>query len=278
MCAHSLKPQDSSLKPVITLTTDFGTQDTYVAQMKGVILGIALDAQIIDLSHSVPPQDVVAGALMLEATLDYFPPGSVHVGVVDPGVGTTRAGLAIQTRNHLYVGPDNGLFTAVIDRNELVAAVKLTNRAYHLHPTSATFHGRDVFAPAAAHLAKGVPLDQLGEATTDLVRLDLPHPVRVGDMLEAHVIRIDRFGNLITDLTASALRDWECQQTTEGVTVMVGDATICNLARTFADVPDGDPVAYFGSTGRLEVAVRNGNAAERFSVGPGATVLLRREL
>lgn len=259
---------------IITLTTDFGTSDPFVGLMKGVILGIAPKASIVDLSHELPPQDLVAACLALEATIDYFPTGSIHMAVVDPGVGTSRAGVAVKTSRYFYVGPDNGLFTTVVKRDSLISAFKLTNTAYHLHPTSSTFHGRDVFAPVAAHLANGVPIDQLGEPNSNLTKCTLPQPRRDGDALEIHVIHVDHFGNLVTDLTVSMLAQWENETTGQEVAIRIGDQKIFGIDLTFADVPTGSPLAYIGSTGRLEIAIRNGNAAQVFNVNRGYLIQL----
>ena len=257
---------------IITLTTDFGATDPYVGLIKGVILGIAPEVSLVDLSHEVPPQDVLAGALVLESVVGVFPEGTIHVAVVDPGVGSRRRPVAIEARDSLWVGPDNGLFTTVLAGPAGLRAVALTDQRFHRHPTSATFHGRDIFAPVAGHLARGVPLTELGDPVTDLVRLDVPQPVRTREGLEIHVLRVDRFGNLITDLSAEAYEGWKGAFSCQQIIVKIADAQIHGIRRTFADVDQGDPVAYFGSTGRLEVAIRNGSAARRFNVQKGAVL------
>jgi S-adenosylmethionine hydrolase len=239
--------------------------------MKGVILGIAPQAEIVDLCHEIPPQGITAGALMLEAAVNYFPPGTIHVGVVDPGVGGRRAAIAIESERAIYVGPDNGLFSLALLQDPRVRAVRLTNPAYHCHPVSATFHGRDIFAPAAAHLANGVPLEELGEPMRELVSLDLPEPEPVPNGLQIAVLHVDRFGNLITDLRADSPLGVRVKSYS---LIFVGDATINGVSRTYSDVPHGEPVAYFGSGGRLEIAVRNGSASEIFGIGAGDTILI----
>lgn len=255
--------------PPITLLTDFGTRDTYVGQMKGVIASIAPDTGVIDLTHDVPPQDVTAGAIMLDTAVDAFPDATVHVAVVDPGVGGVRRPIAARSARFTLVGPDNGLFTAVWQRHSPQRIVALTNTACHRPRVSATFHGRDIFAPVAAHLASGTPLDELGESITDPVTLDLPEPRPTTTGLEATVLCVDHFGNLITNITSDHLpRDGRAA-------ITVGPARIAEISRTFADVPEGEPVAYLGSTGRLEIALRNANAAARWNLAPGATVHLR---
>lgn len=259
---------------LITLTSDFGLQDTFVGVMKGVILGIAPDVTIVDLTHEIPPQDVMAAALALESAIPHFPRGAVHLAVVDPGVGSDRHAVAIETDHGLLVGPDNGLFTAVLEHFPLRRAVRLTNTRYFRPHVSPTFHGRDIFAPIAAHLAAGAPLSELGDATPDVERLDLSRPTARGRSIEAHVIHIDRFGNLVTDLTESAFAQMMDAAAAE-VTIIVRGDLIQGLSRTFADVPRGEPLAYFGSGRRLEVGVREGNAAHTLGAVIGTTVTLR---
>jgi len=259
---------------LITLTSDFGLQDTFVGIMKGVILGIAPGAVIVDLIHEIPPQDVMAAALALESAIPHFAPGAVHLAVVDPDVGSERHAVAIETDHGTLVGPDNGLFTAVLEHFPVRRAVRLTNERYFRSEVSPTFHGRDIFAPVAAHIAAGTPLAELGEQTEDLVHLDLPCPVLRGRSIEAHVIHIDRFGNLVTDLTEPAFREM-MDAPASGVTVIVRGDIIEGLSRTFADVPRGEPLAYFGSGRRLEVGVREGSAAHTLGAVIGTSITLR---
>ncbi len=265
--------------PIITLTTDFGTRDTYVGQMKGVILAVAPVARIVDITHEIPPQDIVAGALAIESALDAFPKGTVHVGVVDPGVGTARNAIAVKTPDALFVGPDNGLLTAALAHANQWEAVALTNASLHREPVSATFHGRDIFAPAAAHLAMGTALAKLGESVDTLQKLDLPEPEPEpepeGDGLALRVLSVDRFGNLITNLTRRQFDDWRAQSGAPKATLSVAGETIGTVSTTFADVEPGRLVAYFGSGGRLEVAVRNGDAASRLGAGRDTVVRVR---
>ena len=259
---------------IITLTTDFGTQDHYVAAMKGVILGIAPEANIVDVTHDIPPQDVTAGALCLEAASETFPKGTIHVAVIDPGVGTDRHAVAIATEHGTYVGPDNGLLTLAAERYAPWRAVRLTNARYHRRPTSHTFHGRDVFAPAAAHLAAGTPLADLGEPHGELVRLDLPKPTSDGTTLTGHVIHIDHFGNLITNVTGQ-----DVTQTWPGlhphqITVTAEGLHVNTISDTYSRVGVGQTVAYLGSSDRLEIAVRNGNAACTTGIARSAAIKL----
>lgn len=260
---------------IITLTTDFGTADTYVAQMKGVILGIAPCAILIDVTHAVPPQDVLAAALALESLVGAFPLGTIHIAVVDPGVGSDRAVLAVRTENGIWIAPDNGLLTAVMDRERIIETIQLTNAQYHRQPVSATFHGRDIFAPVAAHLATGVPLSTLGEPASTPKRLPLPQPIVHADSLELHAIHTDRFGNVITDLIESQLESWRHDQPNASVSLQAGNETIDGISRTFADITPGKPLAYIGSGGRLEIAIRNGHAATELGLAPGSIISLK---
>ncbi len=261
--------------PIITLITDFGTSDTYVAQMKGVILGIAPEATIVDITHEVPPQNVLAGALALEAAYAAFPPGTIHVGVVDPGVGSARWAIAVETQRYRWVGPDNGLFTLALAREKPRRVVVLDNQRFHRTPVSPTFHGRDIFAPAAAHLARGATLTELGPTLDGkLTPLHLPEPQDSGDALLIHVLTADCFGNLITDLTAARLNDWLAGRPAEQIVITVGPTTIHGLSRTFADVETGKPLAFIGSGGRLEVAVREENVAGALSIGAASAIRL----
>jgi S-adenosylmethionine hydrolase len=261
---------------ILTLTTDFGLSDPFVGVMKGVILGIAPDAKIVDLTHNIPPQNILAGALALEAACRYFPPGTIHLAVVDPGVGSDRAAVAIQTQQAYFVGPDNGLFTLVVPPDSTYRAVRLTNPDYHLHPVSATFHGRDLFAPVAAHLLSGVPLEAFGEPHFDLVRLSLPQPILRDSSLELHILHADHFGNLITDLTRDAYLSWRADADERHVSLMIGATESVRLLRTYAQAQPGELFACFGSAGRLEVAVRNGSAALHTGLSEGASILIKK--
>ena len=275
MPSAPLTPQVSTLKPLITLTTDFGPTDTYVAQMKGVIAGIAPDARVVDGTHDIPAQDILAGAIALDSLVDAFPEGTVHVAVVDPGVGSQRAAVAVKTERFILVGPDNGLFTLVLNRYPPTAIVSLTNPDYQRDTVSATFHGRDLFAPVAAHLANGLPIKKLGEPATTLVNLNIPQPEITADGLIALTLTADRFGNLITNLTQLFFKGWLTQANADGAAVTIKGHTIGPVRRTFADVPPGEPVAYFGSSGRLELAIRNGSARDFLGQADKVRVLLK---
>jgi S-adenosylmethionine hydrolase len=240
----------------ITLLTDFGTCDTFAGQMKGVIGQIAPQRQVVDLTHAIEPQNIVQGAVRLDDAVDAFAPGTIHVAVVDPGVGGLRRGIALQTEAQTFVGPDNGIFTAVLARHPMQRAVELNNPRYHRRPVAATFHGRDVFAPVAAHLAAGVALERLGEPVEDLVAIQIPSPTVDGRGVAGQVLYVDHFGNLVTNIKSALIPD--------GARVTVGPACLPSIDRTYRDVEPGEPVAYVGSCGRLEIAVREGRAIDRF--------------
>ncbi|OIO98681.1 MAG: hypothetical protein AUK03_00950 [Anaerolineae bacterium CG2_30_64_16] len=252
---------------IITLTTDFGLADGYVGIMKGVILGIAPAARLIDLSHDILPQDVRGAAYVLARAAPYFPGGTVHLAVVDPGVGGERRPVLVQTERALYVGPDNGVFTHALAEPGARAWV-LDRPAFWLSEPSRTFHGRDIFAPIAAHLAHGVLPDQVGQPIDDPVRLSLAQPVRHADgHISGQVMHVDRFGNLITDIPA----DWG---ETGRWTCRVAGQQITHVCATYADGAPGALVALISSGNTLEVAVRDGNAARRLDVKAGEPVTL----
>jgi S-adenosyl-L-methionine hydrolase (adenosine-forming) len=257
--------------PIITLTTDFGLHDPFVGIMKGVILSICPSARLVDLTHDVAPQDILGGALALEAGWPYFPEGSVHLAVVDPGVGSARRALAVQARGHYLVGPDNGLLTpALMDAGW--RAVALTAPEYRLAEVSRTFHGRDVFAPAAAYLAAGVPLERLGPAVTDPVRRPIPRSRLEDGALIGEVLAVDRFGNLLTSIEAAQLVGLPGGRP---VAVEVADRTVAGPVEVYADGADARPTAIVGSTGRVEIFVRDGRADQVLGVGRGAPVRVR---
>jgi len=251
---------------IITLTTDFGSADGYVGAIKGVILSLAPGVTLVDITHAVPPQDVRFGAHVLSMAAPYFPAGTIHLAVVDPGVGSARRGLALRTAWATFVGPDNGLFTPFLDQR--VACKALTNAAMHRRPVSPTFHGRDIFAPVAAHLAMGRPLADLGPEITDPSSLLAEAPRRLpnGRWL-GEVIHVDRFGNLVTNL---ALTGANVKQTAY---VHIAGERLA-VQRTYADGAPGALLALVGSAGYVEIAVREGNAAERLGVRAGAPVEL----
>lgn len=242
---------------IITLLTDFGTADSYVAEMKGVLLSRAPDVALVDVSHQIAPGDVRAGQYVLARTWRHFPKGTVHVAVVDPGVGTTRRALAASAVGHHFVAPDNGLLSFLPADTRFVSLPVPATAA-------PTFHGRDVFAPAAAGLAIGAPLEGLGSPVTDPIRSPLPTPHHDGVVVVGEVLYVDRFGTLVSNIAADAVEP--------GVRIRVEGTDVGPLRRTFADGERGALVAIAGSGGTVEIAVRDGSAARLLGVGVGAEV------
>ena len=267
---------------LLTLLTDFGTSDAYVAALKGVVLGINPDVTIVDITHDVAPQDVGAAAFLLATAAPYFPRGTVHVAVVDPGVGTERRPLLVLTPDAAYVGPDNGIFSSVLglhtpsgddgpasDDAPLppgVRAFHLTNPRYWREPVSRTFHGRDIFGPVAAHLTLGVHPEELGEPVESIRRLALSTVRREDGGVVGGVVHVDRFGNLVTNIP-------EAEVAGRLLTVSIAGRTIVGLSETYASVADG-LMALVGSYGTVEIAVRNGSAAATLGVGVGERVVV----
>ena len=241
---------------IVTLTTDFGARDYYVGAVKGVILSIAPDAHLVDLTHEIPPQDVLAGAFVLRHAAREFPPGTVHLAVVDPGVGSSRRSLAARGRDQYWVGPDNGLFSFAFDTPgsevRTIDAPVLTGAR-----RSATFHGRDLFAPIAAHLSRGLSLSAVGPPVTDPVQLEGLTPQRCGERIEGQILHVDRFGNLVTSISAADLAGWEDRLRIH----LSPDCRLERLCRTYADVPPGELLARIGSADLLEISVNGGSAA-----------------
>jgi hypothetical protein len=257
---------------VITLTTDFGLADGYVGTMKGVILGIDPTATIVDISHDIPPQDVREAAYTLYAAYPYFPQGTIHVVVVDPGVGSERRAIALRTPRATFVAPDNGVLSYVIVRERVEEIVNLTNPRYHLSPVSRTFHGRDIFAPAAAHLARGIPLAELGEPLTEIITFPLPRPqVRPDGTIVGQVIHIDRFGNLITSIMS---KDLPNRPLPRGGIIEIKGQSIRRIANNYAEGTPGELLALIGSSDHLEIAVSGGSAYQVLEAKVGDEVLV----
>ena len=260
-------------RPVITLLTDFSTKDCYVAAMKGVILGINPDARIVDLGHEISPQDVFEGALFLRGIFPYFPRATFHVCVVDPGVGGSRRPIMVEARGQTFIGPDNGLFTFVYDMEPRCSVRSLTADRFHLPDPSVTFHGRDIFAPSAAHLSLGVDPGALGETVNDPVRLEAPTVTRTEDRIEGTVIHIDSFGNCITNIDKG---EFSAFITGSAWKLTVGDAAIEQLHRSYGEVPPGVMLALVGSEGLIEVSINQGQADEALSIAKGAGVKVEK--
>ena len=244
---------------LITLTTDFGYGDPYVGIMKGVICGIDPQARIVDLSHGVPAQDIMAAALLLRHSSPYFPRGTIHIAVVDPGVGSARRPLLVEADGSYFIGPDNGVLSLALDRRRPTQIIELLNPNYHLRPTSATFHGRDIFAPVAAYLSLGIAPQAFGDAINDWVELPWPAIVRTETAIEGEIIYIDGFGNLFTNIRKHDLEEPSGSPST----VTLGDLSIAAVATNYAAVEPGQYVALINSWGVLEIAIYKESAKRR---------------
>ena len=258
---------------IITLLTDFGLSDVYVGVMKGTIAQINPELKVIDITHDIPPQNIAAGRFCLMNAFAYFPPETVHIAVVDPGVGSRRRGVAIQCANFFLVGPDNGLFSGVLSRESAIACVELINPQYWRIPQpSSTFHGRDIFAAVGAHLATGVALEELGEAIdlASLVQLQIPNYAVTATGIAGYVQYCDRFGNLITNIPEHCIKsnNWSVKVD------RISDTITIPNCKTYSDSKPGDLIAIIGSEGWLEIAVNGGSAQSVLKLEFGAIVQL----
>lgn len=292
---------------IITLLTDFGNQDAYTGIMKGVIAGINPSANIIDICHSIPPQDIFSGAYLLFTAYKYFPKGTIHIAVVDPGVGSQRDILCVEIRDDIYLVPDNGILSFILREERPKRIIRVTNNRYFLKSLSNTFHGRDVFAPVAAHLSLGIKPQQLGNTIPHLKTLDIPQPVfKNKEQWEGRVISIDRFGNLITNITRAHIDHHiikQKQNRSKGagarsqkseagsripctsrnkmllpysaMETTLGGKKIRGLGSAYTDVKPGKPLILIGSAGFLEVSVNKGNARQYFKVDRGDIIIIR---
>ncbi len=259
---------------VITLLTDFGDRDHFVASMKGVILGINPQARIVDLSHNVAPHQIEDAAYLLKASCKYFPDGTVHVAVVDPGVGSLRRPLLVTTSRHFFVAPDNGLLSYIYQEETGVEVRQIENKQYRLDSEGATFDGRDLFAPAAAWLTKGQQPGSYGKLVQDCVKLPLAEPAWQGSMLAGTIVYVDRFGNLISNLTPFHVKEVQGRTRRSGVSIRIGGITIDGLVRSYSQ---GDPItprALVNSNGQVEIFVKEDSAAETLKVRRGETITL----
>ena len=255
---------------LLTLTTDFGTRDAYVAAMKGVMCSISPALRMVDVTHEVTPQDVMEAAFVLREAVPYFPEDTVHLVVVDPGVGTARRPLALRSGGHWFVGPDNGLFPLILDEASPDAAVVLDEPRFWRTPEpSTTFHGRDIFAPAAAHLSAGAPLDTLGSPAGPLEPLHWALPITEAEGIQGWVVHVDRFGNCITNITRAAFKP---HGTDHPLKCFVGTTVLEAVQPTYGAAPASEPLLLFGSSDHLEVAVNGGNAAELLDIRKGTPV------
>jgi len=264
--------------PIITLLTDFGLQDEYVGVMKGVVLSINSRVHLVDITHEVARHNIMHGALVIKAAYRYFPKGSIHVIVVDPGVGGKRDVICVKKEGHLFLAPDNGVLTLVIQDGKVHDIRAVTNEAYFLKPVSNTFHGRDIFAPIAAHLAKGVEMDSLGQRinVSRAITLDIPTPsISAAHELVGEIISIDHFGNLITNIDEETLRGFLGAQGREKVIISLAEFKIQGISASYDSVEIGTPLAVLGSRGLLEIVVTQQSARTYFGASIGQTVSLQ---
>ena len=265
--------------PIITLLTDFGLEDEYVGVMKGVILSINNRVHLVDITHSVGRHDVMQAALVINASFRYFPKGSIHIVVVDPGVGGKRKVICLKKEGHFFLAPDNGILSLIVGDGKVDGICQVTNQAYFLTPVSGTFHGRDIFAPVAAHLSSGVDMFRLGEKTgiSDIVRLDIHAPsISSDDELIGEILSIDRFGNLVTNIDFKLFETFIKETKLKDITVNLGKFKIKGVSGSYEAVEIGSPVALFGSRNSLEISVNQGDARIYFGASVGQTVRVSR--
>jgi len=261
--------------PIITFLSDFGLEDWFVGAVHGAILEVCPEARVVDLTHAIPPGDVARASFVLEAAAPDFAPGTIHVAVVDPGVGTARRGLAARARGQCFVGPDNGVLDWAL--SDPAAEIRsLAERRFFREPVSRTFHGRDVFGPVAAHLASGATFDSLGPPVADPVRIARPAPRLEAGGIRGQVMRVDRFGNALTNVSAELIAGAFPGVPDTQLEIELCGRRLRGLSRSYGDSPVGSLVALIGSSGRLEVAQVSGHAASRLGAGTGDPVLITR--
>jgi S-adenosylmethionine hydrolase len=247
---------------IITLLTDFGLRDHFVGALKGVLLKLNPELTLVDISHMIPPQDIYSGAFTLNQACFYFPAGTIHLAVVDPGVGSTRKALAVSAGGHFFVAPDNGLLTHILELQEDCIAYEITADHYFNKPVSTTFHGRDIFAPIAAWISRGIPLHQLGPVVPNPIKLQIPVLKRVRDsLIQGAILAVDHFGNLITNLKPSDVP--------HAFKMMAGQKEISSMRQTYAEGSPGELFIVPGSTGYLEITIKDGSAAAQLNLKTG---------
>jgi len=258
----------SKIQPVITLITDFGLQDGYVGVVKGVITKINPSVKIIDISNNIESQDIFQAAYVLYSSYAYFPKGTIHVVVVDPGVGSNRKVLCLKTKDYLFIAPDNGVLSFIAAREESPSIREISNKKLFLPEISDTFHGRDIFAPTAAHLSKGFSYKDLGKRVSKIKEIDLPKPIRSpGGVLKGEIIYVDGFGNLITNINRDMID--RLREKSENLVIVVGRRKLNKISNSYADVGVGDVVAILGSSGYLEISVNHGSARDVLNLKKG---------
>lgn len=258
--------------PIITLTTDYGTLDGYVGVLKGLILSLNPRANILDITHDISAQDILGAAFTLCRACPAFPKGTIHVAVVDPGVGGERRPLLLRTESSFFIGPDNGIFSLVVDREDEIHIIELKESKYFLTPVSDTFHGRDIFAPVAAYLSLGVDPTEFGPRVEEYVNISIPQPLVSKGEIIGQVLHIDHFGNVMINIDRQLYRDTVGNQ---AVSINIGPHTLDTVSRSYSDVEEGSPLAILGSSGFLEISVNRGNAQQYFQLRRGDPIRLR---
>lgn len=258
---------------ILTLTTDFGISDGYVAAMKGVVFTSVPEAQIVDITHRVPPQDIAAGAFAMYCACPFFPESSVHIGVVDPGVGSDRRGIVVETEQFVYVGPDNGLFSHVYEREEVRRIVAIENAALMRPQVSSTFHGRDVFAQVGAHLLRGISCDEMGPEIEDPVSCDLWGVEERADAFVGRVVCVDHFGNAISMIARSQI---DAKYPDGDFEIAIGKIRFDRICQTYSQVKEGEALALYGSLDTLEIAVCGGSASGTLGIKRGDAIWVCR--
>ena len=258
---------------VITFITDFGTKDVYAGILKGIVLSINPDARIVDITHEIPSHDIMNASFMLASAYHYFPVGTIHVVIVDPGVGGGRKNIAVRTERYFFVGPDNGLFSLVLSREKALEIREITTAPFIFDTISSTFHGRDVYAPCAGHLSSGKRFNSIGPELREIVTLSYPEVERKGHTLTGEVVSIDSFGNMVTNISEDIFRNF-----TSGSRFEVYFATerFQAVSSRYTDAPLGSSLVLFGSSGYLEISMNGGSAAGYFITSTGSTVTVRR--
>jgi len=264
---------------IITLLTDFGTEDAYAGIMKGVILSVTPSAVIIDITHHIDPQDLIRAAYVIKSSYRYFPRGTVHVMVVDPGVGSDRAIVALEINGHIFLAPDNGVLTLVTDQGKIDSLVRVENTRYFLKPVSRTFHGRDIFAPVAAHLCGGMEIKNLGPPLDrqNLVHLKIDKPfISEKDRLVGTVVGFDGFGNCISNIDETCLKKIDARGSGRMIVIRIGKTSIKGVSHSYADTKPNRPLAIMGSFGYLEIALNQGNARRSLGIAKGDSITLEQ--
>jgi S-adenosylmethionine hydrolase len=263
--------------PVITLLSDFGTRDPYVASMKGVILSICRNAKVVDTSHDIAKFNVVQGSYVLAAVVPYFPANTIHVCVVDPGVGTKRKALLVRTKRSNLIGPDNGVLMLAASREGIERVIEIKNPKYMLEEVSSTFHGRDLFCAVAAHLANGVPMKKFGPETNEYIQPSFSKPTVSGGKLSGEAVYLDGFGNVVTNISLAEIGRLGIKVGAPVRVVLGSTTTEMRFGRTYGEVAVGQPLTLIGSTGFLEISINRGNAVSAYGVREGSEVTISRD-